>query len=63
VGLKRASDFNTIQNFRFFEGPIDTWPWEGVKWDVFDLPDGMHLVRGKIGQNTTSLEALIRKDN
>lgn len=31
VGLKRASDFNTIQNCRFFEGPIDAWPWEGVK--------------------------------
>lgn len=31
IGLKRASDFNTVQNCRFTESQIDTWNWSAVK--------------------------------
>jgi hypothetical protein len=31
VGLKRAADFNTVQNCRFSDAPMATWNWHAVK--------------------------------
>src|SRR5262249_15938665 len=46
VALKRASDFNTIQNCIFTEFPISTWSWHAVKDSGSDYETGGVLIYG-----------------
>jgi len=44
VALKRAADFNTIQNSRFNESPVGDWSFEGVKNVAGDFEAGAVFV-------------------
>jgi hypothetical protein len=51
VALKRASDFNTIQNCAFTEYPIATWSWHAVKDSGSDYETGGFLIYGSTETN------------
>ena len=51
VALKRAADFNTIQQCAFTEYPIATWSWHAVKDGGTDYEAGGVLVYGSTETN------------
>ena len=52
VALKRACLFNTVQNCRFTESPIDTWNWSAVKEGTGYYEAGGVVVYGSSSANT-----------
>lgn len=46
VALKRAADFNTVQNCAFTEFPIATWSWHAVKDSGSDYEAGGVVIYG-----------------
>jgi hypothetical protein len=51
VALKRAADFNTIQNCVFTEFPVATWSWHAVKDGGTDYETGGVLIYGSTETN------------
>jgi hypothetical protein len=52
VTFKRASNFNTVQNCRFTESPIDTWNWSAVKEGTGYYEAGGVVVYGSSSLNS-----------
>jgi hypothetical protein len=52
VAFKRASNFNTVQNCRFTESPIDTWNWSAVKEGAGYYEAGGVVVYGSSSANS-----------
>jgi hypothetical protein len=46
IGLKRAANFNTIQNCRHTEAPVDTWNWSAIKEGTGYYEAGFVVVYG-----------------
>jgi len=51
VALKRAANFNTIQNCAFTEFPISTWSWHAVKDSGSDYEAGGFVIYGSTETN------------
>jgi parallel beta helix pectate lyase-like protein len=51
VSLKRAADFNTVQNCVFNESPISTWSWHAVKDSGSDYEAGGFVIYGSTETN------------
>lgn len=51
IALKRAADFNTIQNCTFTEFPISTWSWHAVKDGGTDYEAGGVVIYGSSETN------------
>jgi hypothetical protein len=55
VALKRAADFNTIQNCAFTEFPIATWSWHAVKDSGTDYEAGGVVIYGSTETNRANV--------
>src|SRR5581483_4321809 len=51
VALKRAADFNTVQNCVFTEYPVATWSWHAVKDSGSDYEAGGFVLYGSTETN------------
>lgn len=51
IALKRAANFNTVQNCAFTESPISTWSWHAVKDSGSDYEAGGFVIYGSTETN------------